>query len=91
MFERGVSMNNKNLFNLTNSDRDYIARNAVFVEKDIKDYRSIYSTSIDTSDDNIILTLFKILGLVFYKILLAAIYFIIVVGGYMLLAKCLGF
>lgn len=84
-------MNNKNLFNLTNSDRDYIARNAVFVEKDIKDYRSIYSTSIDTSDDNIILTLFKILGLVFYKILLAAIYFIIVVGGYMLLAKCLGF
>lgn len=84
-------MNNKNLFNLTNSDRDYIARNAVFIEKDIKDYKSIYSTSIDTSDDNIILTLFKILGLVFYKILLAAIYFIIVVGGYMLLSKCLGF
>ena len=92
---------NKSIFNLTNYDRDCIARNSLLIEKDIEDYRDIYTSSKSSnnrsssnsvkSEGNIFTLTFKFILYMMYRLGLVLLYFVIIIGGFILAYKCVPF
>lgn len=86
--------NNRNRFNLSNSDIDYIARNAVFVEKEMQEYRDIFASTSNSSSKNQISgysggffkSLFMIIGYIIYRLALVGLFAFICLFGYRFLA-----
>lgn len=87
-------MDNRNRFSLSNSDVDYIARNAVMVEREAQEYKDIFgiTTSSTTKTDssaysaNPVKSFFMILVYLAYRLALVGLFVFILLFGYRFLA-----
>ena len=88
-------MDNRNRFNLSNSDVDYIARNIVMVEREAQEYRDIFGittssttkTSSNTYSANPVKSFFMVLVYLVYRLALIGLFVLILLYGYRFFAS----